>query len=534
MGARVSLLAGAICCLALATTAAEAKKDDSNGGLPPGIAKKAMPESELPPGLAKKQSGVAAPVVPTPAAPAPSVPSGAAQVPPTPPATPRTPSGAAIEPPPARARVRQPTTDSPSSARSASPRTTRAPGTAALSTNTEPATAAPDRPRDRSGKRSGPTADDSGSVVTRTVRDIVETVPGWVKLALGGLLALSLLLAGGYLLSSIRARALTRQRGELLNEVGLLQRALLPPVPEKLGALSTSVAYRPADGPGAGGDFYDALALPGGRAAFVLGDVSGHGRDALERTAFMRYTLRAYLEAGLEPRIALQVAERAIGERLGGDFATALLAIHDPATASLTYASAGHPAPIVVGAQPFRPVIAGSSPPIGVGERTGLRQTTVPLAPGTVVCLYTDGLIEARTADGLIGTNRLEEIVAALSDGTAAELLDRVADEAERVPDDMAACILSPTAGITAGGFRTEQLELSADEIAGPLLDRFLVDCGVGDPQRDLAATEARELAHTHAGVVASVVFGSRRAVEILPSNVASIEIAARRTLTAV
>ncbi len=351
-----------------------------------------------------------------------------------------------------------------------------------------------------------------------------------MMLALAALAALSLALGGSYLVSALRARSLARQRGELLREVGLLQSALLPPVPAKLGALMTSVAYRPADGPGAGGDFYDALPLSGGRVGFILGDVSGHGHGALERTAFMRYTLRAYLEAGLEPRTALQVAGRVIGDSLRGDFATVVLAVHDPRSGSLTYASAGHPAPIVVGGGGFEPVNAVSSPPIGVGERTGLRQTTVPLVPGSVACLYTDGLIEARTKEGLLGRERLEQILAEEGgQATASGLIERVASEAQATPDDMAACLLSPTAGVTAGGFRTEQIELSAQECEGPLPARFLEACGVSDDARERVEREAGGVASRYGGVVLSVVFGSRRTVEVLPRNVESIEAASHR-----
>ena len=252
----------------------------------------------------------------------------------------------------------------------------------------------------RNDSGGGNDPDEGNNVVTNTVERLVEVVPDELKAALAALAALSVMLGVGYLLAALRARRLARQRRELLQEVGLLQTALLPPVPDKVGALLTSVAYRPADGPGAGGDFYDVLPLTGGRVGFILGDVSGHGRGALARTAFMRYTLRAYLEAGLEPRVALQVAGRVIDDNLGGDFATVLLAVHDPDTGSLTYASAGHPAPIVVGPQPHDPITAASSPPIGVGVRTGLRQTTVPLVPGAVAALFTDGLIEARTPEG--------------------------------------------------------------------------------------------------------------------------------------
>jgi hypothetical protein len=427
-------------------------------------------------------------------------------------------------------RSRKPAAHSPRGARTAatSPASAVEP---ASSTSAEPPTS------DGAGRRdTAPApAEHKSSPVVRTVRDIVEIVPGWMKLAIAALGALSLLLAGAYFLSAVRARSLARQRSELLGEVGLLQKALLPAVPDELGGLKASVAYRPADGPAAGGDFYDALPLSDGRVGFILGDISGHGRGALERTAFMRYTLRAYLEAGLEPSVALQVAGRVIGDGLGDDFATVLLAVHDPHDGSLTYATAGHPAPIVVGGgTAFEPVIAGSSPPIGIGEPTGLRQTTVPLVPHAVACLYTDGLIEARTADGLLGRDRLEQLVRDLRpEATASELLERVAAEATEVPDDMASCLLTPRASVTSGGFRTEQLELSADELDGPLLARFLEQCGVQEEVRLGAGHEAAETARRFGGAIVSVVFGSRRTVDVRPRNVESIEVASRRTRSA-
>ena len=363
-----------------------------------------------------------------------------------------------------------------------------------------------------------------------SVPELLEFVPESFKIALAGLAALSILLGLGYVLSAVRNRRLERQRGELLKEVGLLQTALLPPVPDRIGALRTSVAYRPADGPGAGGDFYDVLPLAGGRVGFILGDVSGHGRGALARTAFMRYTLRAYLEAGLEPRVALQVAGRVIDENLGGDFATVLLAVHDPETGSLTYATAGHPSPIVVGPQPHEPVTTGSSPPIGVGVKTGLRQTTVPLVPGAVAALFTDGLMEARVDGGMLGRERLEELLAELGTGaTAAGLIASVRDEARVLSDDIAAVVIQPTTAATAGLFRTEQLELSTSELDGPMAGNFLESCGFSKVEIEAAIYDARALAERFGGVILHVVFGNRLRVEVLPRNVESIEAASRR-----
>src|SRR5262245_26233334 len=201
----------------------------------------------------------------------------------------------------------------------------------------------------------------------RVVRDVVEVVPTPLRILVGALVALSILLGLASALTLLRNRRLARQRRELLGQVGLLQAALLPGIPDKLGSARASVAYRPADGPGAGGDFYDVFPLAAGRTAILIGDVSGHGRAALGRTALSRYTLRAYVEAGLEPREALQIAGSVLAGKLQGDFVTALVAVHDAGSGTLTYATAGHPPPIVISGTEFVPVLAATAPPLGVG-----------------------------------------------------------------------------------------------------------------------------------------------------------------------
>ena len=389
-------------------------------------------------------------------------------------------------------------------------------------------------PGDRRARLSDPAATKQGPPIIRPITHLVKDVPAALKFALAVTGVLSLLLGLAYLLTTIRNRSLDRQRRDLLQEVGLLQSALLPPVPDRVGGLRTSVAYRPADGPGAGGDFYDVLPLPGNRVGFILGDVSGHGRGALARTAFMRYTLRAYLEAGLEPRVALQVAGRVIDENLGGDFATVLLAVHDPETGSLTYATAGHPSPLVVGPQPHEPVTAGSSPPIGVGLRTGLRQTTVPLVSGSVAAMFTDGLLEARTEGGLLGRARLSELLEELGDDATARGLVQSVNRVSRVmSDDIAAVVIQPTNAATAGLFRTEQLELTSRELDGEIAERFLEACGVRPADVESALYDARMISDRFGGVILHVVFGNRLRVEVLPRNVESIEAASRRAATA-
>ena len=341
----------------------------------------------------------------------------------------------------------------------------------------------------------GAAADDDGSGVGRTLERVVTVIPTPIWIALFVLALLTGIFFGRSQIAHRRAKHLRAQREELLQDVGLLQQALLPEIPEKLGDLATSVAYRPADGPAAGGDFYDAFLLDGERVAIIVGDVSGHGRAALARTALMRYTLRAYLDAGLEPRRALKVAGKALDDDLGGDFATVVLAVHDPARATLTYASAGHPPPIVTGSGAFDPVTALSSPPIGAGLPTGQRQTTLHLPGDAIACFFTDGLVEAKHDGGLVGREQLAAMLVDLGpQASATGLIDAVAFYADETPDDMAACVLRPDATGAADHVpdRVEEVELNALDLAGDRVERFLAACAV-EPEAAAAALKSVE-----------------------------------------
>ena len=345
--------------------------------------------------------------------------------------------------------------------------------------------------------------------IVQTITKIVGVIPLAVWIAGGALLALALALAAGSRLLAQHARRLERQRGELLADVGLLQTALLPVPPAGAGPVSTSAAYRPADGPAAGGDFYDVFGLEDGRLAILVGDVSGHGRQALPHTALARFTLRAYLEAGLSPREALRTAGAVLEHQLGGALASALLATYQPRERTLVYACAGHPPPIVLGTQALAPLAACAAPPIGAGMITGTRQTVVTMPGATQVCFHTDGVTDARVGSELYGTRRLELALASLgAEATAPALLARVVEQTDARPDDMAACLLSLQGDPVEPLTLAQELELCDHASARERAERFLLACGLGLRESATIAAEARE----HVARVGSVLIEARPA----------------------
>jgi hypothetical protein len=355
-------------------------------------------------------------------------------------------------------------------------------GSAVTAAATTPIATSSVASRTRSALRKSPRPASSGNPLDTIGRHIPfpVPVPDWSKPIILLLLLLALWFAARSRLAAGRARRLERQRAGLIRDVSAMQAALVPVIPERLGELSVSVAYRPADGPAAGGDFYDVFELAPGRVAIVLGDVAGHGPGALQQAALTRYTLRAYLQAGLEPRAVLGLAGSVLAEPTEMQFATVVVAIHESAGGRLTYASAGHPPPISVGFDTPEPLTICCSAPIGCDLPTGRRQTTISVPAGGEVCFFSDGLLEARTDDGLLGRDRLGKIVGELdAPHTADALLARVRAEALATPDDMVACVIGAPPGAPAPAGQIEELEVDAETLQGARVGAFLQACGV-------------------------------------------------------
>jgi hypothetical protein len=367
--------------------------------------------------------------------------------------------------------------------------------------------------------------------VVRTITRAIEVVPPFLKVLLGAAGGLALLFALGAALAAGRARRLGQQRKRLLREVGLLQEALLPAVPARFDGLAVSAAYRPAEGLAAGGDFYDAFPCGDGCVGLLIGDVSGHGRDALSSTTLVRHTVRAYLEGGLEPRRVLKLAARVLEPSLPGDqFATVLAAVYNPAAGAFTYACAGHPPPIIVGADAHEPVTAASAPPIGLDVDTGMRQTTVPFPEGARALLVTDGVVEAPVGGLMLGWDRLARDFRSLqADDPAAAVVARVSGQADRLRDDMAALSVRAAQGARTAARKVEELEVASADLSFPRLERFLCACGVAE--RDLhdvrEAAEDAVAASGAAVVRVTTVQTGRAQIEVVPADVAAFASAA-------
>ncbi|WP_327425961.1 ATP-binding SpoIIE family protein phosphatase [Streptomyces sp. NBC_01236] len=255
-----------------------------------------------------------------------------------------------------------------------------------------------------------------------------------------------------------------------------LQRRLLPPATTDTPAAETAGVYLPAGGgAGSSGDWYDAIALPSLRLALVAGDVVGHGMPASATMGRLRAAIQTLADLELEldellTRIA-DLIQRLAAEAPPGDHdivgGTCLYAVYDPVTRRCAIASAGHPPPVLVRPDGTAEVVGISpGPPLALSGMP-YETTMIDVEPGSVLALYTDGLVERGDRDLGQGLRHLTDALAASCrpdralDETGRALL---ADLADQVPRDDAALLLARTRAVPAAD--TAHREIPADPAA--------------------------------------------------------------------
>ncbi|MEU4620035.1 SpoIIE family protein phosphatase [Actinoplanes sp. NPDC023801] len=240
-----------------------------------------------------------------------------------------------------------------------------------------------------------------------------------------------------------------------------LQQALLTRLPV-MATARLAARYLPAHhGDLVGGDWYDAVPLPDGRLALVIGDVSGHNLTAAAAMSELRSMLRGMLIDRAEtPAAVLQRLDHANHALGAHTIATVLLAYLDHETDgshTVTWSNAGHPPPSVVTADGHVRALPGTDPLLGARHRRSRTTHQHRLPPGASLILHTDGLIETRDAtidDGFDGLHRLLADSPQTDPDTLADLLVVHADARPR-EDDVALIIATTAPADVAEGSRT-------------------------------------------------------------------------------
>ncbi|MFF3849383.1 SpoIIE family protein phosphatase [Streptomyces sp. NPDC002328] len=275
------------------------------------------------------------------------------------------------------------------------------------------------------------------------------------------------------------ARRYTRERRTALT----LQRGLLPERPAGARAVDLAHRYLPAGaGDEIGGDWFDVIALSGGRVALVVGDVAGHGVHASATMGRLRTAVRTLADADFAPdelltrlddlviRLDREEGPDARGQTEGaaGEVgATCLYAVYDPVAGRCDLARAGHPPPVLVtsdGAARVLDLPAG--PPLGLGGLP-FESVRIDVGEGSLLAFYTDGLIEAPGRDIDVGLDLLSEAlrrpVVDLEE-TCDEVMRKVRPDP---PDDDIVLLLARTRGLGADRVRTWRLPVEPAAVAG-------------------------------------------------------------------
>ncbi|MFR9794932.1 SpoIIE family protein phosphatase [Streptomyces sp. MS06] len=229
-------------------------------------------------------------------------------------------------------------------------------------------------------------------------------------------------------------RAVLTQHGALQAErtvAARLQHALLPlPAGSRsLAGLRVDVAYLPAQsGLNVGGDWFSAIELPGGDALFVVGDVAGHGIDAVAVMAQLRFTAKGMVSTGSSLTGALARLNSLLRHAPGphGN-ATMVMARYRAAGRRLAWAQAGHPPPVLVRGGSARLLTRPRGVLLGATDEPVFEESQLDLAPGDRLVLYTDGLVERPGESIDQGFARLVDALSSRGPGTAGASAARLA-----------------------------------------------------------------------------------------------------------
>jgi PAS domain S-box-containing protein len=221
-----------------------------------------------------------------------------------------------------------------------------------------------------------------------------------------------------------------------------LQENFIHPLPVVAG-LDLGVVSQTAHEPElVGGDFSDVFVVDDRHVVVLIGDVAGKGVRAAGLTETVRAKIRAFATIEASPSFILaKTNELLLRFNPDDPHVTAFCAVLDPHTGHLSYASAGHPAPLHVGASTCRALDVNFGTPLGSFARP-YAASHVTLTLDDYVVLYTDGVTEARREGELLGEQRLLELVSGLRGGSAQEVAQGVLEAASdfaggRLSDDL-------------------------------------------------------------------------------------------------
>jgi phosphoserine phosphatase RsbU/P len=217
-----------------------------------------------------------------------------------------------------------------------------------------------------------------------------------------------------------------------------LQRSLLPSALPAVGGAQMAVRYVPGEGM-VGGDWYDVFTLPAGQLGVVIGDVTGSGLPAAVIMGRMRSALRAYALETDDPAEVLARLDANMQHFEPGALATVSYALFDPDLDKMHICLAGHFPPVIAPAgQPAYLADIPAALLIGAAPRAHRQVTTLEIEPGTLVCFYTDGLVERRgqTIDDCLA--RLCQVVKAEPPDAASAAVMGALVGNEPVRDDIA------------------------------------------------------------------------------------------------